>query len=245
MSQPDDISRLRAEYEDRKKRFANSDVYSSFNVANLFAIQQRQRDILASLKRAGVTGLADKRILEMGCGGGGVLAEFLTYGARPQNLFGVDILRDRLAAARGRLSGSHFANADGSHLPFHPASFDIVMQFTALSSILDPDLRRDICRDMLRVLRPSGLILWYDFWLNPTNPQTRGIRPAEIKRLFPGCQYEFHKITLAPPIARKLVPVSWILALFLENLKIFNTHYLVAIRPEREIFEEKKAAQLF
>ena len=73
---------------------------------------------------------------------------------------------------------------------------------------------------------------WYDFWLNPTNPQTRGIRPAEIRRLFPNCRYEFHKITLAPPIARRVVPISWMLALFLESLKIFNSHYLVAIRPQ-------------
>jgi len=54
---------------------------------------------------------------------------------------------------------------------------------------------------------------------------------GEIKRLFPGCRYEFHKITLAPPIARRVVPISWIAALFLENLKIFNTHYLAVIRP--------------
>jgi len=49
--------------------------------------------------------------------------------------------------------------------------------------------------------------------------------------LFPNCRYEFHRITLAPPIARRVVPVSWMLALFLESLKIFNSHYLVAIRP--------------
>ena len=110
---------------------------------------------------------------------------------------------------------------------------------TAISSILDPLIRRNICAELLRVLRspdpasgkPGGMILWYDFWLNPINPQTRGIRPAEIKRLFPNCLYEFHRITLAPPIARKLAPISWGLCLFLESLKIFNSHYLVAIRP--------------
>lgn len=231
MSPPDDLSRLRTEYEDRKKRFADSDVYSSFNAANLFTVQQRQRGILASLKRAGITNLADKHILEMGCGDGGVLAEFLTFGARPQNLFGIDILPDRLASARGLLCGSHFANADGRHLPFPSASFDIVMQFTALSSILDADLRRAICCDMLRVLRPSGLILWYDFWLNPTNPQTHGIRPAEIRELFPACSFSLHKVTLAPPLARKLVPLSWLFCQMLENLTVFNSHYLAVIRP--------------
>ena len=84
---------------------------------------------------------------------------------------------------------------------------------------------------MLRALRPGGLILSYDFWLNPTNKQTRGLRPKEIRRLFPNCACEFHKITLAPPIARRLAPLSWGLCYLLESLKIFNTHYLAAIRP--------------
>jgi hypothetical protein len=74
------------------------------------------------------------------------------------------------------------------------------------------------------------LILWYDFWLNPTNKQTRGIRPPEIRRLFPGCGFEFHRITLAPPLARRIVPISWLLAALLEKLKLLNTHYLVAIQ---------------
>jgi len=71
---------------------------------------------------------------------------------------------------------------------------------------------------------------YYDFWLNPTNPQTRGIRPAEIRHLFPGCQIEFHRITLAPPIARRLVPISWQLSALLEKLLVFNSHYLSVIR---------------
>jgi hypothetical protein len=61
-----------------------------------------------------------------------------------------------------------------------------------------------------------------------------------IKRLFPNCRYEFQRITLAPPIARRLAPISWGLCLFLESLKIFNiipfgdTHYMVAIQPKTD-----------
>ena len=84
---------------------------------------------------------------------------------------------------------------------------------------------------MMRVVKAGGLILSYDFWLNPTNPQTRGIRPSEIRRLFPGCRFEFQRITLAPPIARRSVPISWLLSAFLEKLSLFNSHYLVAIQP--------------
>jgi hypothetical protein len=80
------------------------------------------------------------------------------------------------------------------------------------------------------------LILSYDFWLNPTNRQTRGLQPAEIRSLFPGCRFAFERITLAPPITRRLasLPGGWGLCLFLESLKIFNTHYLVAIRRSQE-----------
>lgn len=81
-----------------------------------------------------------------------------------------------------------------------------------------------------RLARPNALILWYDFWLNPTNQQTRGLRPAEIRQLFPNCAIQFHKITLAPPLARRVVPIYWGLAFFLESLGIFNTHYLAVIR---------------
>jgi len=235
----DDIARLRNEYEDRKRRFAASDVYSVFNQATLFGVHQRQRVTLSILKKNGITDFSNLRILEMGCGGGGVLTEYLGFGASPKNLFGVDLLFDRLCHAHRTLPSSGFANADGQSLPYSSKIFDLVLQYTAISSILDPEIRRNICAELLRVLRspdpasgkPGGLILWYDFWLNPTNPQTRGIRPKEIRQLFPNCSYEFHRITLAPPLARRIVPISWILAYGLERLKIFNSHYLVAIRP--------------
>jgi len=228
-----DLSRLRTEYEDRERRFAGSDVYSPFNRANLFAVQGRQRAIQTALRRHGLISLREARILEMGCGDGGVLAEFLTFGASPQNLFGIDLLPDRLREAQNRLPGSPIVNADGSCLPFPSASFDLILQFTALSSILDADLRRDIARDMLRLLRPAGLILSYDFWLNPTNPQTHGLRPTEIRELFPNCRVSIQRITLAPPIARRLAAFSWGLCYFLESLTIFNSHYLAAIDPSR------------
>lgn len=231
MTHSDDISRLRTEYADRARRLAHSDVYSVFNQANLFAVQSRQRAVLAVLHAHGFTDLSSLRILEMGCGAGGVLTEYLGFGASPRNLFGVDLLPLRLGHAHSRLPGSNFYNANGASLPFPPGSFDLVLQSTAISSILDPELRRAICSDMIRVLRPGGMVLSYDFWLNPVNKQTHGIRPAEIKHLFPHCRYEFHRITLAPPIARRLVPVSWGLSLLLESLKLLNTHYLVAIRP--------------
>ena len=227
-----DLSRLRIEYADRERRLAGSDLYSWSNPAHLFAIQGRQRAALLALKRAGYAGLpgiASLQILEVGCGAGGVLKEFLCFGASPEKLYGLDLLGDRLVNAKGQLPGSHFLQADGSRMPFPQRSFDLILQYTAISSVLDPARRRLICAEMLRALKPGGLILSYDFWLNPTNKQTRGLRMSEIRSSFPDCHIEQLRITLAPPIARRLATVSWGLCLFLESLKIFNTHYLVAI----------------
>lgn len=228
-----DLQRMQREYQARKTRLAHSNIYSAFNTAGLFLKLQREREILKLLNDTGIDSLKHHKILEIGCGAGGVLVEFLNFGARPRNLYGVDLIPERVREAHNRLSGSNISCVNGQRLPFPAQAFDIVMQFTAFSSILDAGIRKDIAGEMLRVVRPDGIILWYDFWTNPTNKQTRGIRPAELRSIFPNCRYTFRRITLAPPLARRLVPISWMGAMLLEKLKVFNSHYLVAIQPDR------------
>ncbi len=232
MPEHPDVIRLRKEYAERGQNVHKTEGYSLSNPAQLFTIQQRQRSILKCLRYHGFFPIHDRRILELGCGAGGVLLEYLSYGAASRNLHGADLLFDRVEMAHDVLSNLPLICADGQNLPYATHNFDLSMQFTVFSSILDDGVKANIAREMLRVTRPGGIILWYDFWINPTNPQTYGIHPVEIRRLFPDCTYEFHRITLAPPLARRLVPLSWGLALFLEGLRIFNTHYLVMISPK-------------
>ena len=127
------------------------------------------------------------------------------------------------------------ARADGAWLPFRSASFDLVLQFTLFTSVLDPGVRRSIAAEMLRVLAAGGLIVWYDFWPdNPANPEVRGIRPAEIRALFPGCRIDFQRITLPPPLTRRLVPFSRTLTDLLSKVEFLKAFYLASIRkPER------------
>lgn len=230
MTESDDFHRLRREYESRNARLRGSELYSYFYTPYLFAMQGLERQILRMLKANAGSHLEDQTMLEVGCGSGGVLKQFGRWGACARRVHGVDLLFDRLVEAREALGEAGVVNANGEWLPYPEGMFDLVMQFTAFSSILDGEVKRRAAAEMLRVVKPSGLILWYDFWLNPTNKQTRGIRPAEIRALFPGCEYQFKKLTLAPPIARRLVPVSWSIARMLESLKLLNTHYLVVIR---------------
>lgn len=230
MPEHPDLARLRAEYAERDEKVETTDRYSLFNLAQLFAVQQRQRAVLKCLRRNDFYPLKGRRILELGCGTGGVLLEALSFGAVADHLHGTDLLFDRVHAASHTLLSLPLICADGQNLPYASSSFDLTLQFTVFSSVLDDDVKRNLAQEMLRVTRPGGMILWYDFWLNPVNAQTHGIHAQEIRRLFPDCHFHFENITLAPPIARRVVPVSWSLALFLEQLRIFNTHYLVAIQ---------------
>jgi hypothetical protein len=43
-------------------------------------------------------------------------------------------------------------------------------------------------------------------------------------------RYRSRRITLAPPIARCVVPLSWTIGLLFESIKLLNSHYLVGIR---------------
>ena len=78
-------------------------------------------------------------------------------GHLPANLYGVDLLGNKLLDAHHILPGSSFVNADGQSLPFPSGSFDIVMQYTAISSILDPVLRfPHLHRYVARASNPAG-----------------------------------------------------------------------------------------
>lgn len=234
LSANQDIARLKSEYASREQLLANSSPYTPFSQGDLFIIQQRQRAVLRMLRAFNkrILPLSENRILELGCGSGGVLHEFIGYGANPNLLYGTDLLPGRVREAAATLPRLPLSVSDGRFLPYPDHVFDLALQFTAFSSVLSQSAKQSMAAEMLRVLKPDGLILWYDFWLNPTNPETRGIRMSEIKKLFPNCRYTHAKITLAPPIARRLAPYSWPLCHLLESLRIFNTHHLVIISTD-------------
>jgi len=165
--------------------------------------------------------------------GGGELINLIRYGARPENLFGIDLLEDRIMEARSLHSCINFSLGDASILPYSDKYFDIVMQFTVFTSILDKDMKKKIAEEMLRVLKPDGIILWYDYYVNnPRNPDVRGVKKKDIYELFPNCEIYLKRITLAPPLARLIASRSQLVCYILEKLKIFNTHYIGIIKKK-------------
>ena len=175
-----------------------------------------------------MTPLGDRKILEIGCDTGYWLGEFIKWGARPENLTGIDLLHQPLVTARSiQASRVGLAQANAAYLPMASATFDLVLQSLVFTSILDPAMKQAVAGEMLRILKPRGFILWYDYHVNnPWNPDVQGVKKREIRGLFPGCRVELQRVILAPPLTRALAPYSWLVCFLLEKLKVFNTFYL-------------------
>jgi len=92
-------------------------------------------------------------------------------------------------------------------------------------------LKRAVASEMLRVLKPGGVILWFDFRVNnPSNAQVRGVSAREIRLLFEGCEVQLAPVLLAPPLGRLIAGWSWPLAELLHCLPLLRTHYAGLIR---------------
>jgi SAM-dependent methyltransferase len=230
----DEAARIRDVYAERDRRGADGR-YGLDDRANLFLFQHRERALLELLRRDALMPLDDKRILDIGCGTGDVLRDFVRYGADPALLHGIDLLEERVDAARLRSpAGVTYSLGDSTDLPYPAAHFDVALMFTVLSSILDDSVRRCVASEVLRVLRPGGVLIVYDFTWNPTNRDVRGINVRELRALFPGCRVDARRVTLAPPLLRRLAPVSRALACTFEALPFLRSHLLTAIRaPSR------------
>jgi len=206
--------------------------YSWLTGGQQLIVQGAERGMLGALRHAGLSTLDESTFLEIGCGSGHWLRAMVQWGARPDHVVGVDLLASRLLEAQARSARDiRLAASSGASLPFRAGSFDVVLQSTVFTSILSDDVRRAVAAEMLRVLRPNGLVLWYDFFVNnPRNRDVRRVSKAELKSLFPGCNVLIRRVTLAPPLARALAPRIWPLAAALSSIPILCTHYVGTIR---------------
>ena len=222
--------RVRAAYA-RRRQSIPAGRYARTNPFTLCAAHEREEEMAAMFRAEGLTTLAGLRILDVGCGRGDTLRQMLEYGADPELLTGIDLLDENVKQARRRSPHLQILCGSASRLPFSDSSFDLVLQFTLFTSILNDEVKRAIAAEMTRVLAPGGRILWYDFsFNNPKNPDVRGIGKREIRALFPGLEMKTKRVTLAPPLGRIVAPFSVVLYYFLSRVRPLCTHLLCLLR---------------
>jgi SAM-dependent methyltransferase len=231
----DEAAAVRSRYA---RRHADAQRYSLLDPAVLLAAQERQRAIAALLRALDRFNVADLRLLEVGCGTGMNLVEFLRMGFRPEHLQGIELLASSVDRARGVLPPSlRIIEGDAAALTpdaIPSGSQDIVYQATVFSSLLDDAFQQRLADAMWAWARPGGGVLWYDFTVdNPRNADVRGVPVRRIKQLFPEGAIRVRRITLAPPIARTVCRVHGMLYPLFNTCVWLRTHVLVWIAKPR------------
>lgn len=226
-----DETRAVADRYARRARTLDARLYSMLSPDVWQTVQERQRAILKLFKRLGWPDLRGLKLIEVGCGSGVNLLEFLRIGFAPQNLSGVELLPDRLAMARRVLPKTlQLHGGDACLLDLPAGSQDVVFQATVFSSLLDTDFRIRLADQMWRWVKPGGGVLWYDFTVNnPKNPDVRGVPLRHVQRLFPQGKLNVTRVTLAPPLARKICRLSPSLYPVFNAVPQLRTHALVWI----------------
>jgi len=220
---------------ERYARRKPGSLYSSLRPEVVLSTQEWQREMLFLLgSTCGYTDadLRGLKLVDVGCGYGGHLLDFLRVGFAPQNLVGIELLPERAAAARARLpEGLRLHQGDASTAEIASSSQDIVFQSVVFSSLLDGNFQQELASRMWSWLRPGGGILWYDFvYDNPRNRDVRAVPVGRVRELFPEGRTTVRRVTLAPPISRRVCHIHPAAYHLFNMLPFLRTHVLCWIQ---------------
>ena len=204
-------------------------IWHPLNPVSIYYRQAQERAI-AELFRVNELSLSKLHILDIGCGNGGLLRFLASLGVSPDQLNGIDLMNYRITAARQLApAGMTLLVGNAETLPYPEQCFDLVIQSTVFSSILDAQLRQRVAIEMLRVLKTGGDVLWYDFY-KTRNANLHRIPFQEVYLLFPGMEVRYLQ-RLHPIYVNKILRYGRFLSALLENLPgLPKTHYLILLR---------------
>ncbi|HHJ19383.1 MAG TPA: class I SAM-dependent methyltransferase [Gammaproteobacteria bacterium] len=191
----------------------------------------RDRALYNLLKKYDLLPLADKKIIDFGCGTCARLRELIRFGATPENLYGIDLSKERIAICQKFSPNINVQVGSCIATGYPDDTFDIVINSTMMSSILDNTIAQDIADEMCRVLKPSsGVILWYDMRFdNPWNKDVRGYSREAIQHLFSGYSIDLRSISLPSRFGSIVESVPSLYHL-MHIFPFLRTHYFGVIK---------------
>lgn len=133
--------------------------------------EEWEKNFLDYMAPYGPNAFLGKRVLDVGCGSGRHAYYAAKYGA---DVWAVD-LSDAVEVARRNTADQrrvHVVQADLHHLPFAPESFDLIYSIGVLHHLADPETA---FRNLLRFLKPGGLVVIYVYWDPEAQPLKRAL----------------------------------------------------------------------
>lgn len=200
-----EIQNIFERYERRKKESIGKNNSNNFYFDHF--VQSERELIYFEIIRSRFDSLNTIKVLEIGAGTGGNLFLFKRLGLKWENIYANELLLDRFELLKETFPAINAYKGDACEIDEDlNNSFDIVFQSTVFTSILDSNFKERLAAKMWYLLKPGGIILWYDFvFNNPQNNDVKGIKKREIAKLFNELKnITFYKVTLAPPIGRKV-----------------------------------------
>lgn len=131
------------------------DAYAEWRTSTLGAITESlEQELILNLCGP----LANKTVLDVGCGDGTLASEFRRRGA--SLVIGCDpdprMIAKAIARAAASDGGTHYMLARAEDLPFHDRSFDLVSTVTVLSFV---EQRERAIGELARILKPGGRLV--------------------------------------------------------------------------------------
>jgi len=227
-----------SEIEDILIRYKNREKFDyRYNLLNPWIYkgeQEKERYLIKWINSSPILPIEEKKLLEIGCGSGGNLLQFLRLGFSSENLVGNELLQERMNKARYRLPAVlKILPGNALDLAIQANQFDIVFQSMVFSSILDEKFKFQLSKKMWGWIREGGGILWYDFiYNNPWNKDVNGIPFSKVKEYFPEGYIKKWKITLAPPLSRIVTKIHPSFYNMFNLFPFLRTHILCWIQKK-------------
>ena len=181
-------------------------------VEDAIRFARRDHEFFLAAKARVLLDLVDRRLrdsgpiraLDVGCGDGRLDSMLEPL----EELHGVDVLPEIVAAAAETVPRGHFRVADGTRLPFADGAYDLTFTVCAVHHV-DPEERFAYLSELRRVTRKGGLVVVFEH--NPLNPLTRLV----VHR----CSFDEGVVLLGPRSLKRLAEAT--------GLTVEETRYIL------------------
>lgn len=139
------------------------------------------------------------QVLDFGCGYGRITNEL--YGLGYKGICGVDSSLEMINRGNNEFPHLELSHSKGSQLPFSNSSFDAIVTCAVFTCIPEAQIRVNVVSELLRILKPNGVIYLVEFCSDEGRFFTSGVGVP----MWHGTQIEIENIVGGLAVEKSIV----------------------------------------